>query len=1774
MSRFATTLTFLLLAIISFAQKGVFKGTPLENEPKFPELESQFGEWDLYQIDVQAFDGFVKKAGSSAEVQLKLGSQYDWDISLYPRDLRSPNFVLSILTDKGVEHPPVSQEVITFQGQLKGGSQSAVSLTIDEDLIYGFIKNGDEYYFIEPLWYFVPGQPKDKFVVYPASKVKPVEGGSTCGFDEMKHHMKDHGNGETVPGNPGTAEMTGMCIEIELAQASDLLMHNKFGSAGAVGAHIMGVMLNVQTNYDNEFNDELHFEIVEQFIVAPPGSDPWTNTTDAGELLDQFTSWGPSGFSTTHDLGQLWTNRNFDGSTIGIAWLSAVCTGFRYHCLQDFTSNANLLRVMTAHEIGHNFSASHDPSGSNTIMAPSVSNTNTWSSQSLNQINGYYPNRPCLTLCSTGLPPVAAFSASPTSGCAPLFVTYSDQSTNSPASWSWTFPGGVPATSNLPNPTVQYAFAGSYDATLTVTNGVGSSTFTQNNFITVESAPLASFAWSQVGLSVFFTNTSSANATSWFWQFGDGSVSTMQSPVHTYSVDGYYEVSLQVTGNCGTDIFVVTIPVFTSPIAGISASPTTGCAPLNVLFSSNGTPNATSWLWNFQGGTPAVSSQENPMVNYSAPGTYDVTLTVSNPAGSDVITLNDYIVVGTVAAPAFSYTVNGSTATFTNSTNNNNGVGAVTYLWNFGDGNTSTAANPVHTYAVGGNYTVTLTATNGCGPATATQAISILTPPVAGFMANVTSGCPALSVQFQNASSANATGFNWSFPGGSPASSTAANPTVVYANPGTYPVTLIATNPAGTDTLVQINYITVNPVAIPSFTSSLNGLTATFTNSSSNATSYAWDFGDGGTSTAANPVHTYLTDGTYTVTMTASNSCGDVSVTQSVTITSAPTAGFSANVTTGCNPLTVQFSNQSSNNATSFQWSFPGGTPGSSTDENPTVTYNVPGSYTVTLTVANPAGSNSTTQTDFIVVAATATAGFTYVANMAAVDFTNTSTNASSYAWTFGDGGTSALANPSHSYQQDGTYTVILSATNACGTVTTTQTISIVTPPTAGFSANATSGCAPLTIQFNNQSSENAATYNWSFPGGTPASSTEENPSVTYQSAGNYTVTLTVSNAAGTNTYTETNFITVNTTPDAGFNVSTNVFQANFTNNTTGGATSFAWAFGDGGTSSQESPSYTFPDEGTYTVTLTASNACGSSTYSSEVTITTLPQAGFSASATNGCVPFTVQFSNESSDNAESFEWSFPGGTPSTSTAENPSITYSTPGTYPVTLIASNAAGTNSSTQNNFITVGTVPDAGFTANIDELTVTFDNTSVNATSYVWDFGDGTAGTEEQPVHTYSQDGTYGVTLTATNDCGSVSTNGQFTVVTPPSAAFSAAITKGCTPFEVQFSNESSANAASFAWEFPGGTPATSTLENPVVTYNTAGVYSVKLTVANAAGNDVYQQPAYITVEAAPTAGFTQIVNNSTVTFVNLTIGADTYSWDFGDGTTSAEKNPEHTYATPDAYTVTLTATNDCGSVVVEHLVVVAGEAPVAAFGANETSGCAPLVVVFENLSSANAAQFEWSFPGGTPSTSTEENPEVKYDVPGVYDVTLVAGNGSGSDTFTETAYISVNTIPSVSFIYAANAGTLAFTNNSANATSYTWDFGDGKTSNEENPVHTYAAAGEYEVILTATNECGFVSSTQTVNIILNGLDEIPGVSGFQVFPNPNSGHFTMTLQGLPMDMLEISFTNVLGQRLMYEKVDFRSGSLSRQFGFDGLPAGVYIFQVKSGGHAMFRKVVVE
>jgi PKD repeat protein len=243
---------------------------------------------------------------------------------------------------------------------------------------------------------------------------------------------------------------------------------------------------------------------------------------------------------------------------------------------------------------------------------------------------------------------------------------------------------------------------------------------------------------------------------------------------------------------------------------------------------------------------------------------------------------------------------------------------------------------------------------------------------VANFHATPTIGTVPLEVAFTDTSSGNIKTWIWVF--GDEATSTVQHPTYTFTVPGIYTVSLMVIGSGGVDTATKFNYIVTEPPPIAAFSANPAAgdasLTVAFSDTSSGTvTSWAWDFGDGSSSTAQHPSHTYTTPGTYTVSLTVTGPAGTSTGTKSnyVSVTlPAPVAAFHASSTMGAAPLTVAFSDTSSGTVTSWRWDFGDGQ--SSTEQHPSHTYTAPGIYPVSLTVSGPGGSNTVTQQGLITV--------------------------------------------------------------------------------------------------------------------------------------------------------------------------------------------------------------------------------------------------------------------------------------------------------------------------------------------------------------------------------------------------------------------------------------------------------------------------------------------------------------------------------------------------------------------------------------------------------------------------------------------------------------------------------------------------------------------------------------------------------------------------------------------------------------------------------------
>ncbi len=665
----------------------------------------------------------------------------------------------------------------------------------------------------------------------------------------------------------------------------------------------------------------------------------------------------------------------------------------------------------------------------------------------------------------------------------------------------------------------------------------------------------------------------------------------------------------------------------------------------------------------------------------------------------------------------------------------------------------------------------------------------------AGFTATPVTGTAPLVVSFANTSSGLVTNRAWNFGDGTGSNQPAPNHT--FTAVGTYDVRLSVLGPNGSDELVRTAYITVTDgIPVANFdatpTSGLRPLSVGFQDlSSGTITGWSWSFGDGTTSALQNPAKTYDTAGVYSVSLTTTGPGGSDSLTRTNYVTVdelAPIASFTGAPTAGARPLTVNFADASSGPVTSWAWSFGDGA--ASTSQNPAHVYTAAGTYSVSLTATGPGGSDAFTRTNYVTVdelAPVASFVGTPTSGAAPLDvaFTDSSTGGAvtSWAWSFGDGATSTLQNPTHVYSAAGTFTVGLTVTGPGGSDTSTQTdyIAVETaPPVLDFAATPTTGSTPLLVNFTSLLSGGPITgLLWIFGDGT-TSSNDPNPTHLYTTEGIYTVTLAATGPGGNAVKTKRNFIVVGSpAPVAGLNAAPTSgsvpLTVAFGDASTGPVTSWLWDFGDGATSTAQDPTHVYTAVGAYTVSFTVTGDGGTDT----VTLTDLiqvsevvPTANFTGSPTIGFAPLNVAFSDTSTGPITSWAWDFGDG--AASNQANPAHVYTTPGLYTVSLTANGPGGSDTRSRVNFVQVLELPPiADFSgdprAGRAPLDVQFADFSLgNVETWLWNFGDGATSSNPNPAHVYTTPGTYAVSLTVTGPAGVGTENkvGYITVTRPP------------------------------------------------------------------------------------------------------------------------------------------------------------------------------------------------------------------------------------------------------------------------------------------------------------------------------------------------------------------------------------------------------------------------
>ena len=1259
---------------------------------------------------------------------------------------------------------------------------------------------------------------------------------------------------------------------------------------------------------------------------------------------------------------------------------------------------------------------------------------------------------------------VPRFSATPLVGCAPFSVNFTDQSTGNPNYWKWDL--GNSTTSFVQNPSTIYLNPGTYTVKLVIRNAAGTTdSLTKTQYIVVNAKPTTNFVASLLTgcypLPVSFTDLStpgSGTMASWLWDFGDGNTSTQQNPIHTFSAAGIYTILLVVTNSNGCSKSI-TKSNYISINSGVNAvftnsAPSSCSAPQTITFQNQSTGTGIlSYQWLF--GDGGSSTQANPQHTYTTAGNYTVQLVVTNSTGcTDTVIHSNSIIIGAVSADFMvpTNTCSGNPIAFSNTSS----PAPLSASWTFGDGTTSTAISPVKTYTAPGTYTVTLISDFGGCQATKTKTVAILPKPVAAFSATPTASCTApLVVNFSNNSSGTSS-TEWLFGDGT--TSNIINPTHTYSSPGNYTVTLITTNANGCkDTLVKLNYISIQlPVAtinnLPQ--QGCAPLTVTFSSSLTSpdpVTSYLWSFGNGVTSTQANPTYTFP-QGNYDIQLiiTTASGCSDtVFVSEGVKSAVKPIANFSATPREVCAKMPVQFSDSTTGTVTTWDWNFGDGT--HSNVQNPTYAYQDTGLFTVTLIVGNNGCFDTLAFTNYIHIKPPI-AIFTVApscANKYLKVFTDQSLGADSWSWNFGDGTTSTLQNPTHTYASVGTFMVTLTVFNLSTGCDYTRSMQIiVADEQALFTASNLEICRNTSTTFTATSIQ-----------GTPA------------------------------------------------------------------IVSYEWNFGDGSVDTGNNIIHTYLQTGLYTVTLkiTDVNGCTDSLIKNNYIKVVGPTAAFAPSTPGSCLNAAVTFNDLSVPTSNhpltTWYWNYGDGVIDTLTAAPFQHVYANSGVFSVTLkILDNFGCTDSSTLNNALIIST-PIADYLS-VDTLScpgkpVIFQSASTGSSlTYAWSFGDGGTSTQMNPVHVFTADGTYTVSLTVTDMYGCTNTKSipQYIIVNTPVANFTVSDSfTTCPPLIMQFTN-SSQHVQSYVWDFGDG-GGTTTVASPPHFYSFPGNFTATLTVTTFGGcTDVKTKQMIVrgpqgTFTYNPLVGCTPLNTNFTAT----TQSRLSFVWDFNDGNTmfTSDSVVSHAYTIPGMYVPKMILTDSLGcNVPINGLDTIRVNGVITDFAADTTMRCNSGNVVFTNNSTSNEniTAYQWNFGDG--ATSTEFQPTHFYASTGLYYPTLIASSQSGcTDTITSAVPIKVVKTPEISATQSPNGCvplTMNFNGNLLNgdtsAINWKWSFSNGSTATGQllNP-RIYNTGGNYNYTLTATNRSGCVDTT---------------FGSFEAFSKPiiNAGQDIMICQG--------------------------------------------------------------
>lgn len=1196
--------------------------------------------------------------------------------------------------------------------------------------------------------------------------------------------------------------------------------------------------------------------------------------------------------------------------------------------------------------------------------------------------------------------------------------------------------------------------------------------------------------------AIFLNQCNTPSNTTTTWTTSDGTTMNGETFLHAFTTPGTQTVTLTVSNMCGSDSETMPVTVLPTAVAAATVSDTSLCLPDAVVTVTNQSQNTLGQIWSvipdvgfvYLNGTGPGSA--NPEIKFIDPGTYALKMLAigcGTPSWTQLIKVS--------AAPSIILdTIPNSCTNLTLDPNNYfTPVGglATSSIWHF-SGALPASVNgpnppPILFYGVG-MHIVSLDLSNYCGTANLSDTFNILPPAVAAVILSDTVLCiPNAQLSVTNNSS-NAQGFSWwvtpgnwgNFANGTDANSS--NPVFNFTSEGFYTVHLKVTGCTSPEWsgVVHVrrrpNATLVQSIEDGCFSVTLNPANyITFGGGQPDYINWIFTGGQPGTASGSMPPIVVFPDtGYHVVQAMIGNVCGIDTVQEGFTI-------FNPTVVTATAP-----SDSMCRSAGAIQlqaipsggfWSGPGVSNNGIFD--PAAGLN--NAWNQLVYNYGPPDCRIYDTVQIFVMSINVDAGPPLVRCVNAGTITLSNQMPDNGFWLGPGVSSGGVFDPAiaGAGQHQLFYTVI--DANGCPNPDALL-VNVTGAPQTNLAA-INDGCVGAPIDLGALASSSAnTTCEWDFGDGT--TSTSCYPYHTYDTQGNFEVRLIVTNGVGCRD-TAANPVAIHDLPNAEFaNDQTQGcadLLVDITNNSvSSGITNYSWAYGDGGTDTLFQPGvHTYlqgQNDTIYLLELTATNHCGQTIVSKEITVFPKPQVHFATDIDDGCTPVIVHFNNLSVGSPHSYRWYVNDVLVDTSAQLGAQIFYtgSADSLYHVVLIAENDCGIDT-LQHDVVVHPNLVQAF--AHIDTtmgcapFTVHAFNNSTYGIYASWTFDDGGGAVGDSVQHTFLHAGQYYIHLFVNNGCGYDSVSVPVQVLGQPDLSF---LTPAyvCYGDTLSFLNTSLGIAGS-CWFFGDGTMNLLD-ESPYHMYPAPGQYNVTMIGFSATTGcpDTISQTVLVrdVPAAAAAISVTSGCEPLTIAPVNLCSGGDYYLWNYGDGTTSTAAASPHTYVGDGQYQVNLKVTDGygCSDDTTIFPITVYPE-PDLSFNLKQGPLCTtPITLTFLNTTT-NADAYEWTFDNGINSTAIDPVFNISSGPLGVH---LAGHNMFGCSAVLDTQ-VTIYSAPMVDVHLDQASGcapfTVLFEQYSQAVNHFQWSFGDGQGSNDDNPIYRFDTPGTYKVRVVADHD---------------------------------------------------------------------------------------------------------